>query len=76
VSGMADIYGRFARKNLPPLREKLAFVDDGLEILPDMSIVMAPGHTPGHFGQRIALGTEIIYIMVDNFLHPELCHDA
>ena len=70
LSGMMDIFGRFARKNLPPLKEKLAFVLDGQEILPGITIVMAPGHTPGHYGLRITNQDEVFYFLVDAFLHP------
>ena len=70
LSDMMDIFGRFARKNLPPLKEKLDFVDDGMEILPGISILMAPGHTPGHFGLHIANEDEAFYFLADAFLHP------
>ena len=70
LSELGDIFGRFARKNLPPLRERLEFVDDEMEILPGITIVMAPGHTPGHLGLKITSEDNTFYYLADAFLHP------
>jgi glyoxylase-like metal-dependent hydrolase (beta-lactamase superfamily II) len=37
-----------ARKNLLPVRDRLAFYKDGQEFLPGVQAMAAPGHTVGH----------------------------
>ncbi len=70
LAGQMEHFSHFARKNLPPLKGRLRFIDDEREILPGISIVSAPGHTPGHFVLRIDQKDKAFYIMADTILHP------
>jgi len=59
-----------ARKNLPPLQDKLDLVDRETEIVPGISAVAAPGHTPGHMALAISSGGEQLLCIADVVLHP------
>ena len=47
-----------ARKNLPPLQDRLTLIDDGFEIVPGIQAVATPGHTPGHLAVSVTSATE------------------
>ena len=47
-----------AKRHLDPLKGEIELVQDGDEIVPGLSAVMAPGHTPGHMGVLIDGGGE------------------
>ncbi len=59
-----------ARQNLEPLRDRLTLIDDGFEILPGISALATPGHTPGHIALSIASGGEILLHVSDAVLYP------
>lgn len=69
LSELGGNFGRFARKNLPPLKDKLDFVAHEIEILPGVTIVMIPGHTPGHLGLKINDDGDSFFYLADAFLH-------
>jgi glyoxylase-like metal-dependent hydrolase (beta-lactamase superfamily II) len=59
-----------ARKNLPPIREKVDLIKGESDILPGIRAVPAPGHTPGHMALSISSqGEQLLYIS-DTVLHP------
>ena len=60
----------FARKNLPPIQGQLDLVDHETEIVPGISAVAAPGHTPGHMAVVISSGGEELLCVSDAVLHP------
>ncbi len=70
LTKLDDIYGRFARKNLPSLRERVDLIVNDGEILPGIAILMAPGHTPGHIGLEITSEGDNLFYLADTVLHP------
>ena len=59
-----------ARAQLPPLKDRLALVEDGDEIVPGIQAVAAPGHTPGHLALSIRSTGEQLLCATDALLHP------
>lgn len=59
-----------ARRNLEPLRDRLAFVEDGEEIVPGIRAVATPGHTPGHLALSIVSEGEQLLHVSDAVLYP------
>jgi glyoxylase-like metal-dependent hydrolase (beta-lactamase superfamily II) len=59
-----------ARQNLEPLRERLTLIDDGAEIVPGISAIATPGHTPGHIALSIVSEGERLLHVSDAVLHP------
>ncbi|MFI1166924.1 MBL fold metallo-hydrolase [Streptomyces sp. NPDC020801] len=44
---------RGAHKNLMPYKDRLRFLSDGTELVPGITAVATPGHSPGHLVYRI-----------------------
>ncbi|NYT21026.1 MAG: MBL fold metallo-hydrolase [Methanomicrobiales archaeon] len=59
-----------ARRNLPPIRDQLDLIDREREIVPGISAIPAPGHTPGHMAISVASGGEHLLCLGDAMLHP------
>jgi glyoxylase-like metal-dependent hydrolase (beta-lactamase superfamily II) len=59
-----------ARKNLPPIQERLDLIEREGEILPGIHAIAAPGHTPGHMALAISSGGEQLLYISDTVLHP------
>lgn len=59
-----------AQKNLPPIKDQLDLIDDGTEILPGISAIAAPGHTPGHMALSISSGGKQLLHISDTVLYP------
>ncbi|PYX35303.1 MAG: hypothetical protein DMG81_18325 [Acidobacteria bacterium] len=57
-------------KNLPPLKSRMELVEGEKEVVPGVSVIPAPGHTPGHFAVFIASGKQQLLHMADAVLHP------
>ncbi len=56
-------YTDYARKNLAPLKEKMVLLEREGEILPGVSVLFAPGHTPGHMVVSfVSIGERLMYI--------------
>jgi len=60
----------YARKNLPPIQDRLHLVDRETEILPGIEAVSAPGHTPGHMALAVSSKGEQLLCISDAVLHP------
>ena len=56
--------------DLPPLREQIELVDHETEIVPGITTLLAPGHTPGHMVLEISSGHERLLCVSDAVLHP------
>ena len=65
-----EVLLKFAWKNLPPIKGQLDLVDHETEIVPGISAVAAPGHTPGHMALAISSGGEQLLYISDAALHP------
>lgn len=59
-----------ARRNLPPISDQLALVQDGDVIVPGVRAVSAPGHTPGHLALMLESEGQRLLCLVDTVLHP------
>jgi glyoxylase-like metal-dependent hydrolase (beta-lactamase superfamily II) len=59
-----------ARRNLLPIQGQLDFVDREAEIVPGISAVTAPGHTPGLMALVISSKNEQLLCISDAVLHP------
>ena len=60
----------FARKNLPPIEERLELVDPETGIVPGIRALAAPGHTPGHMALAVSSAEERLLCISDLVLHP------
>jgi glyoxylase-like metal-dependent hydrolase (beta-lactamase superfamily II) len=59
-----------ARRFLAPLEGRLTLVEGQAEILPGISVLPAPGHTPGHTVVKVSSnGAELLHI-ADTVLYP------
>jgi glyoxylase-like metal-dependent hydrolase (beta-lactamase superfamily II) len=53
------------RKELETVAKRLNVVRDGQEILPGVTAMLAPGHTPGHTAYRIDSGSKSLLVVGD-----------
>jgi glyoxylase-like metal-dependent hydrolase (beta-lactamase superfamily II) len=61
-----------ARKNLLPNLERIHFVRDGEELLPGITAIHAPGHSPGHMMYMINSGKDQLCYIGDMAHHQVL----
>jgi glyoxylase-like metal-dependent hydrolase (beta-lactamase superfamily II) len=61
----AQAYFGIAQRALAPYAARTRLVQDGDEVLPGITAVHLPGHTPGHTGFRIASGDATLLIWGD-----------
>lgn len=59
-----------ARKQLPPIQDRLDLIEHEREIVPGIHAIMAPGHTPGHMAIAISSESERLLCISDVALHP------
>lgn len=52
-----------------PLNDKFTFLDDGGAVLPGITAVAAPGHTPGHFIYRLESDGAQLMLLADTTNH-------
>jgi len=65
-----DPFADTARRNLPPLRDRMELFTEEAEIVPGVRALPAPGHTVGHMAVAVQSdGEELLYIS-DAALHP------
>ena len=60
----------FARKKLKPLEDKIVLIESEGEIIPDVSVLLSPGHTPGHMAISFTSQGERLFSTGDTVLHP------
>lgn len=61
----AKAYFGIAQRALAPYEKRLRLVGDNEEVLPGVTAVHLPGHTPGHTGWRVASGADTLLIWGD-----------
>ncbi len=61
-----------ARRVFAPIAKEVKRYDSGKEILPGLTAVAAPGHTPGHTAYMLSSGNGKLMIMSDLTNHPAL----
>lgn len=78
VPGEMKPFFEMARKAIAPYEGKIRQVEGDVEIVPGITTVLAPGHTPGHLALRIGSGdanllvvTDLIHAAALQFAHPE-----
>jgi glyoxylase-like metal-dependent hydrolase (beta-lactamase superfamily II) len=59
-----------AARYLPPIKDQVAFVEPDTEIVPGITAIAAPGHTPGQLVLVIASANEQLLAISDAVLHP------
>jgi glyoxylase-like metal-dependent hydrolase (beta-lactamase superfamily II) len=65
-----DVLLSCARKNLPPIQDRLNLVNRESEILPGINAIAAVGHTPGQMAVVVSSkGDQLLYVS-DTVLHP------
>lgn len=69
AGGLAGVIVAGARRNLLPLRDRIAFVEDEQEVLPGITAMATPGHTVGHTCFVIASGGESCLVIGDAAHH-------
>jgi glyoxylase-like metal-dependent hydrolase (beta-lactamase superfamily II) len=68
-----------ARKNLSPIQDQVDLITEEREIVPGISAVAAPGHTPGQMALAVSSAGEKLLCVADSVLHsvhlerPEWC---
>ncbi len=62
--------GRVAQRVLPVLQDQLVLLSGSHEIMPGVTLIPAPGHTPGHLVVELSAGRERLLVLSDTALHP------
>lgn len=65
-----EFFIKVAREQLGPLKDRMIFVQEESEVLPGITIIPAPGHTPGHSIVRFISAGEKLYYVGDTVLYP------
>lgn len=63
-------FTNYARQKLAPLKQKMVLLEREEEILPGVSVLFAPGHTPGHMVVSFTSEAERLLCTGDTVLHP------
>jgi glyoxylase-like metal-dependent hydrolase (beta-lactamase superfamily II) len=67
---LKDLLRQWARTNLPPLRDRMVLVDREGEIVPGITALPAPGHTPGQMALAVSADGQTLLHLVDVALDP------
>jgi len=65
-----EVLLKAARDNLPPIEGQLDLIDHDTEVVPGVSAVAAPGHTPGHMAVAVSSLGQQLLCLSDTVLHP------
>ena len=65
-----EFFTEIARQRLTPLQDKMTLLEKEGEVLPGVSVLFAPGHTPGHMVVSFASDGERLLYTGDTVLHP------
>lgn len=65
-----EILVKTAIKNLLPIQDQLDLIDQEMEIVPGISAIAAPGHTPGHMAISVHSDSKKLLHISDTVLHP------
>lgn len=61
-----------AKRVIDAIGERLTAAATGAEILPGVSYIATPGHTPGHCSVRLSSGSDGLIVAADTVFHPVL----
>lgn len=70
LAGLPELMASFARKNLPPIAERVELLEQEAELLPGVHAFPTPGHTPGHMALSLVSEGERLWVLGDAILHP------
>lgn len=70
LAELPELMASFARKNLPPIAERVELLERETEILPGIRAFPTPGHTPGHMSLALRSQGERLWVLGDAILHP------
>ena len=70
---MGEVMRDFVDRNLEPVRDRIEIIGEEEEIVPGVSILFSPGHTPGHLAVLVKSKSEKFLYLVDSLLHPIHC---
>lgn len=62
---MWDFFRRLARQSIANAGDRLVRIRPGTEVVPGVSTIALPGHTPGHLGVIIDSGGETLFYLSD-----------
>jgi glyoxylase-like metal-dependent hydrolase (beta-lactamase superfamily II) len=65
-----EMFVTVARQNLEPLQDRINLLEDESEIVPGVSPIPAPGHTPGHIVVQVSSADERLLYIGDTVLYP------
>lgn len=65
-----ELFTDIARRKLGPLQHMTVLLDREEEVLPGVSVLFAPGHTPGHMVVSFSSDGERLLYTGDTVLHP------
>ena len=64
-----EFFVNVAREQLSPIKDKMILLDKETEILPGISVLFAPGHTPGHMVVSFSSEDKELFYVGDAVLH-------
>jgi glyoxylase-like metal-dependent hydrolase (beta-lactamase superfamily II) len=70
LAALPERFRAIATANLPPIADLLELVDGEQEVVPGISVLPAPGHTPGHVAIVVDDGGQELLYISDAALHP------
>ncbi|WP_353474645.1 MBL fold metallo-hydrolase [Salipiger sp. H15] len=65
IGAERQLFALGARRRMEAIEDRIERFEDGAEILPGLSAVLLPGHTPGHMGFELRHGAEAAMIVGD-----------
>ena len=65
-----EFFIKTAREQLNPIKDRIIFLEEESEVLNDISVLFAPGHTPGHMVVVFASGKKKLFYVADTVLYP------
>lgn len=78
ASGPTEGNARAVQANVVPLAERMTFIEDGGEVVPGVTGMLAAGHTPGHMifaietdGRRLVLTADTVNHYIASLRRPE-----
>jgi glyoxylase-like metal-dependent hydrolase (beta-lactamase superfamily II) len=70
MSAAPEKFFTFARSHLAPMQGRVTLVEGEREIVPGVTAIPAPGHTPGHMIVEVSSAGEVLLYIGDTVLHP------
>jgi glyoxylase-like metal-dependent hydrolase (beta-lactamase superfamily II) len=64
-----EFFVKVAREQLGPIKDKMILLDKESEVLPGISVIFAPGHTPGHMVVSFNSKDKELFYVGDAVLH-------